>query len=261
MVYAWIPIKDEALAYNLSISVPLGEKDDEYIDIVKKMLDAGSNDTVKTIDKETDIFEKDKIKVDWKETVVVNDCNIKNGPSNNYKVTGTLKYGDTVVLEGNYNGWYLAKTGNVNEFWIEGKNVINYDFDYSKWTFGVLTAETVTLGDISLNRGNLVYIIKRDSEKSYARPVAIDISAGYSGWINNSDYTTKKKDVYFNQAFLKKGAKVYKEASEKSGLSIDFTDFPGEWAFIDKVKADGWMYISVPGGRNGWVKKTEVYLP
>lgn len=38
MVYVWIPIEDEALAYNLSISVPLGEKEDEYIDMVKKML-------------------------------------------------------------------------------------------------------------------------------------------------------------------------------------------------------------------------------
>lgn len=39
MVYVWIPIEDEALAYNFSIYVPLGEKEDEYIDMVKKMLD------------------------------------------------------------------------------------------------------------------------------------------------------------------------------------------------------------------------------
>jgi hypothetical protein len=38
MVYVWIPIDDEALAYNLSIFVPLGEDEDEYIDMVKKML-------------------------------------------------------------------------------------------------------------------------------------------------------------------------------------------------------------------------------
>lgn len=38
MIYAWIPIKGEALAYNLSISVPLGEKDGDYIDMVKKIL-------------------------------------------------------------------------------------------------------------------------------------------------------------------------------------------------------------------------------
>jgi hypothetical protein len=44
MVYAWIPIMDEALAYNLSISVPLGEKDDDYIEMVKNMLNAGSKE-------------------------------------------------------------------------------------------------------------------------------------------------------------------------------------------------------------------------
>lgn len=44
MVYVWIPIEDEALAYNLSISVPLGEKEDEYIEMVKKMLNANTSD-------------------------------------------------------------------------------------------------------------------------------------------------------------------------------------------------------------------------
>jgi hypothetical protein len=39
MVFVWIPIEDEALAYNLSIFVPLGEEADEYIDMVKKMLE------------------------------------------------------------------------------------------------------------------------------------------------------------------------------------------------------------------------------
>jgi len=41
LVYVWIPIEDEALAYNLSIFVPLGENEDKYIDMVKKMLEAG----------------------------------------------------------------------------------------------------------------------------------------------------------------------------------------------------------------------------
>jgi hypothetical protein len=39
MVYAWIPIENEALAYNLTIRVPLGEQADGYIAIVKKMLE------------------------------------------------------------------------------------------------------------------------------------------------------------------------------------------------------------------------------
>ena len=44
MVYVWIPIEEEALAYNLSMSVPPGEKADEYLDMVKKMLNANTSD-------------------------------------------------------------------------------------------------------------------------------------------------------------------------------------------------------------------------
>ncbi|MDP4182454.1 MAG: hypothetical protein Q8942_15360 [Bacillota bacterium] len=40
VVYAWIPIENEDLGYNLAVSVPLGEKDDDYIKMVKKMLEA-----------------------------------------------------------------------------------------------------------------------------------------------------------------------------------------------------------------------------
>lgn len=37
-VYAVIPIQNEELAYKLSISIPLGEDDSKYIEIMKKML-------------------------------------------------------------------------------------------------------------------------------------------------------------------------------------------------------------------------------
>lgn len=50
MVYVWIPIEDEALAYNLSIYVPLGEKEDEYIEMVKKMLNANTSDKELEVD-------------------------------------------------------------------------------------------------------------------------------------------------------------------------------------------------------------------
>jgi hypothetical protein len=42
MVYVWIPIDNEALAYNLTIGVPLGEKDDDYIEMVKTLLKANT---------------------------------------------------------------------------------------------------------------------------------------------------------------------------------------------------------------------------
>lgn len=40
LVYAWIPIEDEDLAYNLGISVPLGEDSGLYVDMVKNTLQA-----------------------------------------------------------------------------------------------------------------------------------------------------------------------------------------------------------------------------
>lgn len=206
------------------------------------------------------IFSKDKIIEDWKETVVVSNCSVKNGPSKDYKNIGNLKYGDTVLLVGSFNGWFFAKSDKIDEFWIEDKNVTNYDYNKNR-VFGVLTTEKVTLGNINLNKGNLVWILKKDSERSYVRPVAIDVNGGYSGWIKNSEYTTDKKGIYFNQAFLKKGAKVYKEASEKSELFSEFTELSGGYIFINKVQEDGWMWISAWGGIDGWVKNTDVYLP
>ena len=38
MVYAWMPIKNEELAYVLSVNVPLGEKAEPYIELVEQML-------------------------------------------------------------------------------------------------------------------------------------------------------------------------------------------------------------------------------
>ena len=111
-----------------------------------------------------------------------------------------MKYGDTIYLKGSYNGWFLAETNNIIEFWVEDKNVADYDYNYDNKLFGVV-AEEVTLGQVKLNKGNLVWIIKNDADRTYARPVAIDITGGYSGWINNTDFTMDKQNVYFNEAF------------------------------------------------------------
>ena len=40
MIYVWIPINNEDLANNLTITVPLGEKPDLYVDMAKKVLKA-----------------------------------------------------------------------------------------------------------------------------------------------------------------------------------------------------------------------------
>lgn len=206
------------------------------------------------------IFEKDKVIMDWKETVVINDCSIKNGPGNNYSNIGALKYGDTILLKGSYNGWFLAGTDNILEFWIEGNNVADYDYNYDNKSFGVVTAENVKLGQINLSKGNLVWILKKDTDRSYVRPVAIDINGGYSGWINNTDFTTDKQNVYYNQAFLKKDAKVYKEKNEKAEINSDF-NLSGGYIFINEVQDDGWVHISAFGGIDGWTKCTDIYLP
>lgn len=101
------------------------------------------------------IFEKDKIDENWKETVTVSNCSVKSGPGKDYKDIGNFKYGDTVLLVGGYGGWYLAKSDKLDEFWIEGKNVVNYDYNKDR-VFGVLTADEVVLGQIRLYKGNLV---------------------------------------------------------------------------------------------------------
>ena len=38
LVYVWIPIENEELAYNLSISVPLSEDNEKYVEMVKGIL-------------------------------------------------------------------------------------------------------------------------------------------------------------------------------------------------------------------------------
>jgi len=232
-----------------------------------KLMDINNRENIENtsanLSPEMTIFEKDKVKVDWKETVVINDCVVKNGPGEDYSNIGNLKYGDTILLKGSYNGWFLAGTDNIIEFWVESKNVADYDFNSVNSLFGVVTAENVNLGRIIFNKGNLIWILKKDADRAYVRPVAIDISDGYSGWINNTDFTMNKQNVYFNQAFLKKDAKVYKESNEKSELNSDFNLLSGSggYIFIHKVQDDGWVHISAFGGIDGWVKNTDIYLP
>lgn len=43
-IYAWIPIDNEILAYNLALDVPLNEDSARYVDIMKRMLGVNKND-------------------------------------------------------------------------------------------------------------------------------------------------------------------------------------------------------------------------
>ena len=204
---------------------------------------------------------RDKITEDRKETVVINSCSVKSGPGEDYQTAGNLAYGETVLLAGSYNGWFLVKTEPNGEFWIDGKNIVDYDYARKGKSYGVVTADTVGLGQIHLQEGNLVWILKKDSDRSYVRPVVIDSNGGYSGWIKNTDYTTEKTNVYFNQAFLKDEAIVYQEANEKAETCRGFCQLSDGYVCIDSVNSDGWMHVSAWGGIGGWIKNTDIFLP
>ncbi|MFZ5988565.1 MAG: Ig-like domain-containing protein [Bacillota bacterium] len=198
----------------------------------------------------------------WKDTVVINDCSVKNGPGEEYLDIGRLKYGDTIHVKGSYNGWYWAMSDTVDEFWIKGNNLIDYNYDNRE--IGIITADLVKVGKagVNFNKGNLVWIIKRDTEKSYVRPISIDINGDYSGWIDNKDYTLDVRDIYFNQCFVKNAAKVYKEPDENSEIRWE-VDFAGRDIFAYSAVYDktGWVNVSfIDPMVDGWVKYSDIYI-
>ena len=208
------------------------------------------------------IYGRTRIDENLKDTVVINDCLVKNGPGEDNMDVGSLKYGDTIYVKGNYKGWYLAMSDTVNEFWIDGKNLI--DYSYEDRDIGIITAASISVGkaETKFNKGNLVWIIKRDGEKSFVRPISIDISSGYSGWINNQDYTLESEGTYFNQCLIKNGSKIYKEPDENSDI-IHELNF-GTLVFSHTVNYDknkGWVNVElVDPMLNGWVKFSNIYL-
>lgn len=202
---------------------------------------------------------------DWKDTVVINDCDVRNGPGKEYEVIGSLKYGETIYIRGVYKGWYLAMSDTVDEFWIEGNNLI--DYNYKERQIGVITADLVKVGSagVNLNKGNLVWVIKRDEERSYVRPISIDISGGYSGWISNEDYTLEANETNANQCFVKNRSKVYKEPDENSEVlwEDDYAGNTGIDSFAHSAKfgENGWVNISlIDPMLDGWVKYKDTYI-
>lgn len=205
-------------------------------------------------------FDKSKVQEYFPETVVINDCLIKDGPGESYKTIGEFKYGDIVFVKGKYNDWVLCSSKDGNqEFYIKSADLIdeNHHTDYN---LGIITADEVTVGTITLKKGNLVQVLKRDNNKSCVTIRVIDVNGGKTGWINNSDYTMVKPGVFFNQAYLKKGTVIYKEPSLKA-QAVDYTTKDTElFVFINKEQ-DGWMSISSYGPIDGWVQKEDVYIP
>lgn len=136
------------------------------------------------------LFEKDKIKVEIKETIILQECRMKNGPGSSYEDIGDLKYGNIVLLEGSYNGWYLVKTADYTECWIDGKNVLNYNDEGSR--LGIITVDEMTVGNVKMRKGDKIRVLLKSGDNSYVKPAETDAESAYTGWINNSDYKFDK---------------------------------------------------------------------
>lgn len=136
------------------------------------------------------LFEKDKIKVEVKETIILQECRMKNGPGSSYDDIGGIKYGSIVLLEGSYNGWYLVKTADYTECWVEGENVLNYNDEGT--SLGIITANEIAVGNVKMRKGDTIRILLKLGDKSYVKPAVTDAESAYTGWIKNSDYKLEK---------------------------------------------------------------------
>lgn len=193
----------------------------------------------------------------WLETVVINDCTTKDGPGDHYNNIGSLKYGDIVIIYAKDNEWVKCM---VNNCWFKSTNLID-EQQHKKYNLGIITAKEVTVGSITLNKGNLVQVLKRDENRSCVTIRVIDVNGGKTGWIDNKDYTMAKPGVFFNQAYLKKGTILYKEPSLKAQI-IECSGAKEGTLFVGiRNEQNGWMEIGSPGGIHGWVQKENVYIP
>lgn len=204
-------------------------------------------------------FDKSKVQDYQLETVIINDCTAKEGPSESYKAAGSLKYGDIIFVTGKYNDWLQvsSKEGSV-KYWVNSKYVISKS-KHTEYNLGIITKDKVAVGTVPLVKGNLIQILIKDKDKSCVTIRDIDVNVGKTGWIDNSSYTMAKEGVYYNQAYLKKGAQIYEKPSLSSLIVNSSFDYD---LFVNiKEEKDGWVLISSYGPVNGWAEKDYIYLP
>ncbi|QCX34485.1 hypothetical protein FDN13_12665 [Caloramator sp. E03] len=207
------------------------------------------------------LFDKSKVQEYCLETVVINDCLSREGPGENYKSIGSLKYGDIVLVEGRYGNWVLCAADNLHgKFWIEAGNLIE-EQRHTKYNLGIITADEVKVGTVTLYKGNLVQVLKVDKDKTCVTIRVIDINVGKTGWIKNSDYVLVKNGVYFNQAYLRKGTAIYEEPSLKARQLDDYGTKNKEMFVNIEKEQNGWVLISTYGPVNGWVRKENIFIP
>jgi len=222
------------------------------------------NENVSRQEEEKDsntLFDKSKVQEYWLETVVINDCLSREGPGENYKSIGSLKYGDIVLAEGRYGNWVLCTADNGRtEFWIEAGNLVD-EQRHTEYNLGIITADEVKVGTVTLYKGNLVQVLKRGEDKTCVTIRVIDINVGKTGWIKNSDYVPAKEGVYFNQAYLRKGTAIYEEPSPKARQLDDYGTKNLELFVNIEKEQNGWVLISTYGPVNGWVRKENIFIP
>lgn len=202
-----------------------------------------------------------KIVEDWRETVIVKECEAKKGPGDNYQTMASLNYGEIVYVKGIYNEWSLCiNVKDIGDCWVKTANLVA-KANHQDYNLGIITAKEVTVGTITLYKGNLVQVLKRDKDKSCVTIRVIDVNGGKTGWIDNRDFTMAKPGVFFNQAYLKKETIIYKDPSFKA-QTVGYTEAQDGTLFVFiNGETDGWMSISSFGPVDGWVQKENVYIP
>lgn len=208
---------------------------------------------------EAQVYDKSKVQDYQLETVIINDCTAKEGPSESYKAAGSLKYGDIIFVTGKYNDWLQVSSENGSvKYWVNSKYVIS-ESKQTEYNLGIITKDKVTVGTVPLVKGNLIQILIKDKDRSCVTIRDIDVNVGKTGWIDNSSYTLAKEGVYYNQAYLKKGAQIYEKPSLSSLIVNSSFDYD---LFVNiKEEKDGWVLISSYGPVNGWAEKDYIYLP
>lgn len=199
----------------------------------------------------------DKIQTQWFENVAIKDGEIKEAPGEEFSTVNKVHYGDIVFVNGIYEDWYRVNINkNDTDGWIKTESLLEEKF-HKDYNFGIITAEEVKVGNVFLKKGNLVQILKRDSNKSCVTIRVIDVSGGKTGWIDNDTYTTQFEGAFFNQAYLKKQALIYSEPNEKSDI-VSHREM--QFFFVGEEMGD-WVKISSYGPVDGWTKKENLVIP
>ena len=206
-------------------------------------------------------YEGDDKKINFSETVVINDCFAKDGPGEEYKNVLELKFGDIMYITGRYGEW-TAFTKGGNSLWVKSSELINEKY-HKEYNLRVITADRVTVGRLILEKGSLVQLLIKDKDRSCVTIRICSLSGGKTGWIDNADYTMPGPDVYYKEAYLKDGYQMYKEPSFEAELVGRNPNFGPESLVGVSLyeERDGWIKTGSIGGIAGWVRKEDVFIP